>query len=157
MKKILFVCLGNICRSAAAEAVMKKLIEDESLSKEYFIDSAGTADYHEGEKADPRMISHSLKRGFDITSISRPINKQDYYDFDLIVVMDKENFRDVSNLCPEENLLGKIRYMSDFFTEHNDKIVPDPYFGGKKGFEYVLDLLEDGCKELLSQITKKDI
>lgn len=157
MKKILFVCLGNICRSAASEAVMKKLIEDKNISKEFFIDSAGTSNYHEGGKADPRMIQHSLNRGYNITSISRPIKKEDYYEFDLIVVMDKENLKNVSSLCPEEKLLEKIVPMSDFFTQHKDEIVPDPYFGGKKGFEYVLDLLEDGCSELLLQLSKKDI
>ncbi|MCK9163987.1 MAG: low molecular weight protein-tyrosine-phosphatase [Bacteroidales bacterium] len=154
MKKILFICLGNICRSAAAEAVMKKLIDDEDLSKDFFIDSAGTIDYHKGEKADSRMISHAAKRGYDITSISRPITQQDYYDFDYIIVMDENNFKNVSNLCPEDKLINKIIYMSEFFTKHNDKVVPDPYFGGEKGFEYVLDLLEDGCKEVISQLIK---
>lgn len=157
MKKILFVCMGNICRSAAAEGVMNKFIDDKQLSNDFHIDSAGTIDYHQGEKADPRMISHSAKRGYNITSISRPLNNNDYHDFDLIIVMDDENYKTVIKRCPEEYYHNKIKYISEFFTEHKDKIIPDPYFGGDKGFEYVLDLLEDACNSLLLKLTNKEI
>lgn len=157
MKKILFVCMGNICRSPAAEAVMKKLIYNQNLNKEYFIDSAGTINLHKGEKADSRMIFHSSKRGYDITSISRQIENKDYLEFDKIVVMDQQNYNDVINKCPDKKFEDKIINISDFFTKHNDKKVPDPYYGEGKDFEYVLDLLEDACQELLAKLVNHDI
>ncbi len=157
MKRILFICMGNICRSAAAEGVMKKFIDDKGLSKSFFIDSAGTINYHEGEKADSRMIYHSTKRGYDLTSISRPLKEEDYNKFDLIIVMDNENYKTVVNRCPDKHLYKKIMYMTDFCTEHSDKVVPDPYFGGEKGFENVLDLLEDACGGLLMKLINNEI
>ena len=157
MRSILFICMGNICRSAAAEGVMKKLIDDKNLSNMFFIDSAGTINYHEGENADKRMIYHATKRGYDITSISRPLNKEDYNKFDLIIVMDDENYKTVINRCPDKLLYKKIMYMTDFCTVHSDKIVPDPYFGGEKGFENVLDLLEDACSGLLMKLISNEI
>lgn len=155
MKNILFICMGNICRSAAAEAVMKKMIDNKGLSKEYLIDSAGTINNHQGKKADKRMIEHAYKRGYNITSISRQIKEEDFNIFDLMIVMDQDNYRDIRCFCPEEKLMGKVVYISDYFREHNDKIVPDPYYGAEEGFEYVLDLLEDGCQELLLELIKK--
>lgn len=157
MKSILFVCMGNICRSAVAEGVMKKFIDDRSLSNSFFIDSAGTINYHEGEKADSRMIYHSAKRGYNLTSISRPLKEEDYNKFDLIIVMDDENYKTVVNLCPDKCLYKKIMYMTDFCTEHSDKVVPDPYFGGEKGFENVLELLEDACSGLLKRLINNEI
>ena len=157
MKSILFVCMGNICRSAAAEGVMKKFIDDKCLFKLFFIDSAGTINYHEGEKADSRMIYHSAKRGYNLTSISRPLKEEDYNKFDLIIVMDNENYKTVVNSCPDKHLYKKIMYMTDFCTQHSDKVVPDPYFGGEKGFENVLDLLEDACSGLIVKLINNEI
>ena len=103
------------------------------------------------------MIFHSSKRGYDITSISRQIENKDYFEFDKIVVMDQQNYKDVINKCPDKKYEDKIINISDFFTKHNDKKVPDPYYGVGKDFEYVLDLLEDACQELLAKLANHDI
>lgn len=152
MKKILFVCLGNICRSPAAEAVMNKLIKEEGLSEKLFCDSAGTEAYHEGELADQRMRAHAKKRGIDITSIARRITPQDLDVFDYIVTMDQSNYNNVKELIQNKKIGGKLVRMCDFCTKFHTNEVPDPYYGGEKGFEHVIDILEDACQGLLSKI-----
>ena len=152
-KKILFVCLGNICRSPSAEAVFNAKIEQYGQQERISCDSAGTAAYHEGEPADYRMRQFARKRGYDLTSISRPVRpKQDFERFDYIVGMDRQNVRDLKAMARNENDLKKIFLMTDFCTEGKYQSVPDPYYGGDDGFELVLDILEDACAGLLKHI-----
>ncbi|RIH65394.1 low molecular weight phosphotyrosine protein phosphatase [Mariniphaga sediminis] len=154
-KRILFVCLGNICRSPSAEAVFTGMVNKEGLSDQYEIDSAGTGGWHVGEPADRRMQKHAVKRGYDLTSISRKFNPEmDFDRFDLIIGMDDENALSLKNMARSEDDLKKIKKMTDFSKEWSYTEVPDPYYGGEDGFELVLDLLEDACKGLLEK-TKK--
>ena len=148
MKKILFVCLGNICRSPAAEAVYKHYIAQLPEKQQVFIDSAGTSAFHEGEKADARMREHSLKRGIEITSISRGTKPSDFEDFDLIVTMDNSNFNILSNRIVNQDHKKKIVPFCQFLSSRSEKEVPDPYYGGEESFERVLDILEDGVENL---------
>lgn len=151
--KILFVCLGNICRSPSAEAVMKHIVKNNNLEKNFFIDSAGTAAYHDGERADSRMRRFGSKRGYNLTSISRPIDPdKDFENFDYIIGMDDDNYWDLKRMCPKEDCLSKISLMTDFKQKMSNTYVPDPYYGGDKGFDLVLDILEDSCKGLLKHI-----
>lgn len=152
--KILFVCLGNICRSPSAEAVMKKLVKDAGLEKSFFIDSAGIMGYHEGERADDRMRGHAARRGYVLDSISRPVRTQDFYDFDLIIGMDDRNVDDLKQKAPDLESLAKIHQMTEYSRNKLYDHVPDPYYGGASGFELVLDLLEDACAGLLSDKLK---
>ncbi len=154
--KVLFVCLGNICRSPSAEAVFKGLIEKNGDKKSFFIDSAGTSDYHEGEPVDSRMQIHAKKRGYNLTSISRPFNPEtDWDDFDYIVAMDNDNYRDLELLSRNKDDLKKLYKMTDFSSKFNYNFVPDPYYGGSDGFELVLDLLEDAGKGLYNFVKEK--
>lgn len=155
MKKtnILFVCLGNICRSPSAETIMKQLVQTKGLQNKYYIDSAGIIGFHAGEPADARMRAHAKKRDYSITSISRQFNPiTDFKDFDLIIGMDKKNIQDLQSLTIEEEFLQKIYLMTKFNKIFKEEGVPDPYYGGYEGFEYVLDLLEDACSGLLSEL-----
>ena len=148
MKKILFVCLGNICRSPMAEAVMRRLVEERGLETEFEIDSAGLISYHEGEGADPRMKSHAYRHGYKLTHISRPVRETDFDEFDYIVSMDDSNWDRLHRLAPTLEAEGKIVRMTDYCRTHVIDHVPDPYYGGADGFELVLDLLEDACEGL---------
>lgn len=149
-KKILFVCLGNICRSSAAEGVMRRLAEEAGRAAEYEIDSAGILSVHRGELPDPRMRAHAARRGYELVHRSRPVTTDDFFDFDLIVGMDARNMDDLRERAPSPAELDKLRLMTDFCTRHpHADHVPDPYYGGAEGFEYVLDLLEDACAGLL--------
>ena len=141
--KILFVCLGNICRSPSAEAVFKHLVEQKGESKNYLIDSAGTSAYHVGDRADARMRSHAKKRGIELTSISRQFEQEDFDQFDYIVAMDEENMHAMKYLARNKADLSKLYTMTDFSKRFNYNHVPDPYYGGSDGFELVLDILED--------------
>jgi len=151
--KILFVCLGNICRSPSAEAVFKHLIKKNKLEDDFFVDSAGTAAYHDGERADSRMRKFGSKRGYKLTSISRPVDADsDYEEFDYIIGMDDDNIWDLQRMCPKEEYLPKILKITDFRQKLTHTFVPDPYYGGDMGFETVLDILEDSCEGFLKYI-----
>ncbi|KAG2580670.1 putative low molecular weight protein-tyrosine-phosphatase slr0328 [Panicum virgatum] len=157
---VLFVCLGNICRSPAAEAVFRNLVSKRGLDSKFQIDSAGTIGYHEGNKADSRMRAASKKRGIDVTSISRPIKPSDFRDFDLILAMDRQNYEDILNAFERwrhkeplpDGAPNKVKLMCSYCKRHTESEVPDPYYGGPQGFEKVLDLLEDACESLLDSI-----
>ncbi|WP_372370363.1 low molecular weight protein-tyrosine-phosphatase [Candidatus Uabimicrobium sp. HlEnr_7] len=153
MKRILFVCLGNICRSPTAEGIMVKMIEQKNLSDKYQCDSAGTSGYHIGEKADQRMISHAKKRNYDLTSLSRQFDrKNDFELFDYIITMDQHNYENVCDYDFGNKYQHKIYPMVKFCSKHKVDKVPDPYYGGAQGFENVMDILEDACRGLLEYV-----
>ncbi len=156
-KKVLFVCMGNICRSPAAEGIMKKMIEDKNLEGIIEIDSAGTIGYHEGEPADARMSRQAAKRGYKLTSLARRFNpKKDFDEFDYIITMDDNIYEDILSSDVKGKYHRKVHKISKFFVDHGYTEVPDPYYGGADGFELVLDLLEEGNRNLLEKI-RKDI
>lgn len=151
--KILFVCLGNICRSPMAETIMNKLIKENHLSNRIMVDSAGIIGFHAGEKADSRMRQHAYQRGYNITHISRPISISDFDEFDLIISMDESVYDSLLNKAPSIPHESKVVRMTDFCQIHTDAThVPDPYYGGASGFEHVIDLLEDSCIGLLKYV-----
>ena len=153
-KKILFVCLGNICRSPAAEGVFRQLVKERGLEYAFEIDSAGTAGYHAGEPADRRMQQHARKRGINLTSISRKFNPAvDFDKFDWVVAMDNENVSNLKRMARSPEDVAKISKMTDFSKTGNYTEIPDPYYGGSDGFELVLDLLEDACEGLLEKLS----
>jgi len=154
--KILFVCMGNICRSPSAEAVMKALVRKEGLSGKIYIDSAGTIAYHVGEPADQRMQQHAARRGYELTSIARQVKAaDDFEEFDRIIAMDDDNLRELLAADPQKRYKHKFSKMTDYCRRHDAESVPDPYYGGPQGFEKVLDLLEDACAGLLDEIKKE--
>ncbi len=151
--KILFVCLGNICRSPSAQTIMQKFVDEKGLQDKYEIDSAGIIGFHSGEPADRRMREHAVRRAYNITHLSRQVNpKYDFDHFDLIIGMDDRNIADLQNLTVENAHLAKIKKMTSYNKIFKESIIPDPYYGGYEGFEYVLDLLEDACKGLLTEL-----
>lgn len=157
MKKILFVCLGNICRSPGAEAVFKYLVEKKGLEDKFYIDSAGLGAWHVGEKADSRMRHTGQKRGYNLTSIARAFDAHEDFDqFDLIIGMDTENIRELRSRARNERDRSKIVLMTDFCRNKSYHSVPDPYFGGDAGFELVIDILEDACEGLLRRIQSEE-
>lgn len=150
--KILFVCLGNICRSPAAEGIFKKMVEENNLSNQIIADSAGTSGYHNGELPDPRMRSHGARRGYKFNSLSRKFMLSDFDDFDIILAMDDNNYHNILNMATDIESENKVIRMADFLSNHLNDHIPDPYYSGADGFELVLDLLEDGCASLLTKI-----
>lgn len=153
MKKILFICLGNICRSPGAEAVFNALIEKNGLQNELQCDSAGTAAYHVGEPADARMSQIGIKRGYNLTSRARRFDPNNDFDrFDYIIGMDRQNVNDLKSIARNKNERKKIYLMTNFSIHTTYDSVPDPYFGGDAGFELVYDILEDTCEGLLRKI-----
>ena len=152
-KRILFVCMGNICRSPAAEAIMKKTIEKNNLGDKIEVDSAGTIEYHSGESADSRMIVHAKKRSYEVDSIARQFNMtKDFEQFDYIVTMDNENFEDLKSMDILNKHEHKIFRMVDFCENGTIDEIPDPYYNSASGFEEVLDMLEDATKGLLNRV-----
>ncbi|MGK0367835.1 MAG: protein-tyrosine phosphatase [Thermoproteota archaeon] len=145
--KVLFVCLGNICRSPSAQAVFEK--KSQNSNRKFFIDSAGTCAHHVGEQADSRMRQAAGLRGLDLTSISRQFVVNDFDDFDIIIGMDDSNIKNMEFLRRNSNT--KLIKMTDFSSLNLNK-VPDPYYGGPKGFDDVLDILDNCCENLLTQI-----
>lgn len=154
-KKILFVCLGNICRSPAAEGIMLHQLEQAGMEREIKVDSAGILNYHQGELPDARMRAHAARRGYNLIHHSRPVCTDDFYDFDLIIGMDDRNIDDLRELAPSPEEEKKIYRMRDFMMKKIVDYVPDPYYGGASGFENVLDILEDACEGLLVSLLNK--
>jgi len=152
-KRILFVCMGNICRSPAAEAIMKKAIERTNLSDKIEVDSAGTIEYHSGESADSRMIMHAKKRDYEIDSTARQFDMvKDFEQFDYIVTMDNDNLEDIRSMDILNKHKHKIYRMVDFCENCALDEIPDPYYNGASGFEEVLDMLEDATNGLLNRV-----
>lgn len=151
---ILFVCLGNICRSPAADGIMHKLVEEEGLDQIISIDSAGTYGGHAGDLPDARMRHHARRRGYELHHRSRKVKSDDFDEFDLILAMDDANYDNLFRLAPSPEARQKIHRMTDFCQKIPADHVPDPYYEGADGFERVLDILEDACSGLLSVIKK---
>lgn len=154
--KLLFVCLGNICRSPSAENIMQHLINEAGLSKEIICDSAGTSSYHVGSPPDRRMSAAAKLRGIQLLGEARQFQRSDFEKFDLILAMDKENYRDILSLDRSRQYEDKVKLMCDFCTKHSLKEVPDPYYGGTEGFNQVIDLLLDACEGLLNYIVSQE-
>lgn len=154
--RILFVCLGNICRSPAAEGVMRAIVEKEGEVKRIEIDSAGLYGGHAGELPDRRMRVHAFQRGYNLTHHSRPVRMSDFDNFDLIVAMDHSNYDRLRAMAPTLEDERKVVRMIDFVRGFPQcDCVPDPYYDGAEGFELVLDLLEDGCFNLFETLSVK--
>jgi protein-tyrosine phosphatase len=150
--RVLFICMGNICRSPAAEIVFRKQVAEADLGDVIDIDSAGTIGYHAGKGPDPRMADTLRRRGYQITGRSRQVTAGDLADFDLILAADQENLADLRHLDPGRVHHGKIRLLVDYGSMGTASHVPDPYYGGPQGFEQVADLVEDACAGLLEEI-----
>ena len=150
--KVLFVCLGNICRSPAAHGIFEHMVKESGLQDKIEVDSAGTYGGHRGELPDRRMRTAAMYRGYALTHKSRPVSSLDFLDFDLIVTMDDQNYEDLMHLAPSVEATHKIKRMASYLTTHSISYIPDPYYMGTEGFSLVLDLLEEGCKNLFDEI-----
>lgn len=153
--KVLFVCLGNICRSPTAEGVFRHLVQQECHDTWITTDSAGTHAYHVGEPPDRRAQQTALTRGVDLSDLrGRKAIKNDFHDFDYILAMDDENYHLLEQICPA-GLEDKLSLFLDFSKDYSETQVPDPYYGGDKGFEHVFDLVESASHGLLNDIKKR--
>ncbi len=153
MKKVLFVCMGNICRSPAAEGVFRALVDRRGLAGEFEIDSAGTLDYHDGDLPDGRMRAAAAKRGYTLDSRARQVKPEDFGHFDLILAMDRDNLFHLHALDRGGRHADKIKLLCDFDPQGRHREVPDPYYGGAEGFDLVLDIVESACGKLLDDLT----
>ena len=152
--KVLFVCMGNICRSPTAEGVFRKLTEDMSPELQLHIDSAGTHAYHVGEPPDHRAQTAARARGIDLSSIrARKVTSQDFELFDFVLAMDRLNYEHLATLCPDD-YRDRLHLFLSFAEDIALDDVPDPYYGGPNGFEQVLDLVEAASLELLNEIRR---
>ncbi len=152
MIKVLFVCMGNICRSPTVEGVFRSVVKARGLSKKVFIDSAGTHGYHVGDPPDSRAQAVASARGYDICALKgRQVCLQDFQNFDYILAMDLENLIHLQKMCPPEHT-AKLCLLMDYARHTSEREVPDPYYGGTRGFEKVLDMAEDAAQGLADEI-----
>jgi protein-tyrosine phosphatase len=154
--RVLFVCMGNICRSPTAEGVMRHILAAEGLEERVQVDSAGTGSWHVGEPADARAMAAAARRGIELTSVARQVQGEDFDDFDLILAADELNRRELLKISGEDpERTAKIRLLREFdpvARQDGDLEVPDPYYGGPEGFEEVLDLVDAACRGLLREL-----
>jgi protein-tyrosine phosphatase len=148
--RILFVCMGNICRSPTAEGVMRRLLTDTGLDEVVEVDSAGTGGWHAGEPPDARATTAARRRGVALEGGARQVRREDFDRFDLIVAMDRENLRELQARAPGDEAREKVRLLAP------GQDVPDPYYGGDRGFETVLDMVEVACRDLLDELRAAD-
>ncbi len=153
--RLLFVCLGNICRSPSAENIMNYLIEKRGVGAHIACDSAGTANYHVGSVPDRRMNAAAQRQGITLKGCARQFVAADFEDFDLILAMDQSNYRDILSLDLGDQYSHKVKLMCEYCRFHDDKDVPDPYYGKEDGFNYVIGLLTDACETLLNSILEQ--
>ncbi len=152
---VLFVCMGNICRSPTAEGVFRHLVQQTGHCHWVKTDSAGTHAYHIGEPPDRRSQQIALSRGIDLTDLrGRKVIASDFDNFDYILAMDNENYKILKQLCPA-GFESKLSLFLDFSKEYSESEVPDPYYGGDRGFEHVFNLVESASQGLLTDITKR--
>jgi low molecular weight protein-tyrosine phosphatase len=150
---LLFVCLGNICRSPTAEGVMRDLVRREGLEDWITLDSAGTGGWHVGDPPDARASATARARGIVLEGSARQVRASDFEDFDLLLAMDRSNLRDLHRLAPDEEAATRLKLLREFDpAASGDLDVPDPYYGGSGGFEEVLDLVQAACLGLLAEI-----
>ena len=155
--KVLFVCMGNICRSPTAEGVFAKLVKDKHMEKHFVIDSAGTHAYHIGDAPDLRSQKAASERGIDLSALrARKVTASDFEKFDYILVMDNDNYVNLMRLCPETHQ-NKVQYFLSYAPHLSTHEVPDPYYGGKYGFEKVLDMIEVAADGFLAHIKKSQL
>uniref|UniRef100_A0AB33IWZ4 protein-tyrosine-phosphatase n=1 Tax=Prevotella sp. GTC17254 TaxID=3236794 RepID=A0AB33IWZ4_9BACT len=152
MKKILFICLGNICRSPAADGVMKHLVKEAGREKEILIDSAGIGDWHIGQLPDARMRQTGANRGYLFDHHARQFQPTDFSRFDHIYVMDNENYRIITQMARTDAERNKVERLADYLQEHRSETIPDPYYGTMADFDHALDLIEDACTHLLEEL-----
>jgi len=153
---ILFICLGNICRSPAAEGIMKSIVEKAGLGEEFFIDSAAIGSWHIGQLPDSRMRRCGSAHGYRFDSHARQFQRSDFHRFDTIVVMDNDNYRAITSQASTQADKDKVVRMADYLTRHREyTTVPDPYYGDESDFELVITLLEDACQGLLEALRGK--
>lgn len=153
--KVLFVCLGNICRSPLAEGILKKKVKERGLESFFFIDSCGTSDYHIGEPPDGRTIKNALENGLNLDHIGRQFTAQDFYDFDYIIAMDSSNVRNIESIRPKGSR-RQIRLTRSFDQMGLNMDVPDPYYGGEKGFQDVFDIIDRSIEGLLDFMIREN-
>jgi protein-tyrosine phosphatase len=150
--RIVFVCLGNICRSPTAEGVMQHLVNERGLQSYFYIDSAGTSAYHIGEPANSKSRQTANKHGMKLHSRARRFEAADLEEFDLIFAMDHENYRNILRLDSRGSFSDKVLLMRTYDTQSDDEEVPDPYYGGMDGFQLVFDVLHRSCENLLDEL-----
>jgi protein-tyrosine phosphatase len=153
--RILFVCMGNICRSPTAEGVMRALLREEGLDGQIELDSAGTGNWHAGDPPDARATAAARARGIELEGAARQVTAADFEDFDLLLAMDRENERELLARAPDEEARAKVRLLREFdpaSVAAGDLDVPDPYYCGAQGFEQVLDLVTAACRGLLDEV-----
>ena len=149
--KVLFVCLGNICRSPAAEGIFLHLLKEKGVEKYFEVDSAGTSGFHIGEEADFRMQEEAKRRGVLLLSRARQFEKEDFKKFDVIFVMDKSNLRDILKWAKTEKEKSKVRLFGELAKQYSEVEIPDPYHGGREDFRHVLDMVEDAGISFLKE------
>jgi protein-tyrosine phosphatase len=153
--RILFVCTGNICRSPTAEGVMRRLVADAGLEGAVAIESAGTGGWHAGEPPDARATAAAARRGIALAGVARQVTEEDFEGFDLILAMDRQNLRELRAIAPESRARAEVRLLREFdpgSAGGEDLDVPDPYYGGARGFDTVLDLVAAACRGLLDDL-----
>lgn len=154
-KRILFVCLGNICRSPAAEGIFRSLVARRHLDDAFVIDSAAIGSWHIGDLPDPRMRRCGARHGYTFDSRARQLTSDDFARFDYIIGMDYDNLRDIKAKARSAEDEKKVLLMADFLRHHDSATIPDPYYGGDRDFDHVVELLEDACETLLDWLTDK--
>jgi protein-tyrosine phosphatase len=151
--RILFVCMGNICRSPTAEGVMRRLLEDAGLGERVEVESAGTGGWHVGEPPDERATLAARRRGVTLEGAAQQVTPDDFRRFDLLIALDRSNLRELLALAPDEEAAEKVRLLREFDPgADGDLDVPDPYYGGDRGFETVLDMVEAACRGLIDEL-----
>lgn len=156
MVKVLFVCMGNICRSPMAEGAFRRMLESVGLTERVYVDSAGTHSYHIGAPPDTRSQATALRRGVDLRGLrARQVTAQDLAEFDYVLAMDRDNLQHLTLLCQTPELRPRLQLLLNFAPDLPEREVPDPYYGGVNGFERVMDLVEEAGQGLLVEIRRR--